>query len=348
MPCCAFYESIHGIHHDVTLPVCHNHWMEPLAEFVRLAVESTTPPAPVAVPKVADLRKKERWRHEKVDGATVVEYLHDRRGSQAQVWAGMFASSDANKDDDSSQMDIDVAGAGASKDCDSPIYSGCPQHACQRLVAARDFKSKAPIAVLVGKEISPQEAKDLRGSCGDDSVILRLGRFYDVRHDNLCQNRARRMRNPLIGRSQATVRLMKGSQAKGSPFCYWTIRASRNLKRGDVLQYAAGATQDISGAIDRSIAATSGSYDGAGDGAKEVDDDQDNDGEAHRDVSTAVGGPDVPFDAVTSFEIGMLPDGPPTYKENPLSLHMPKGSVLGPIARRPTRIAIKTSCESVL
>ena len=111
------------------------------------------------------------------------------------------------------------------------------------------------------------------------------------------------------------MKLMKGSQAKDSPFRYWTFRALRDLKRGDVLQCAAGATQNRSGAIDVSIAATFGSYDGAGGGAKEVDDDQDNDGDAHRDVSTAEGGPDVPFDAVTSFKIGMLPDGPPTYKE---------------------------------
>ena len=68
----AFYESIHGIHHDMTLPMVHNHWMQPLAEFVRLAIESTTPPPPVAVPKVADLWKKERWRTTMVDGANVV------------------------------------------------------------------------------------------------------------------------------------------------------------------------------------------------------------------------------------------------------------------------------------
>ena len=110
----------------MTLPVFHNHWMEPLAEFVRLAVESTTTPPPVTVPKVADLRKKERWRQIMVDGAIVVQYLHDRRGSKAQVWAAMFAYTDATKDDDSSQMDINVAGAGAFKDCDSPFIPATP------------------------------------------------------------------------------------------------------------------------------------------------------------------------------------------------------------------------------
>ena len=227
----AFYKSIHDIQHDLTLPVSHNHWMEPLAEFVRLAVESTTTPPPVTLPKVADLRKMDRRRMKMVAGANVVEYLHDKRGSKGQVWAGMFAFLDANKDDNMSRMDIDVAAAaGAFKDCDSPIDPAAPITTARTLVAARDFKLKAAIAVLVGKEISPEEAKVLRESCGDDSVILRLGRFYDVHHDNLCQNRARRMRNPLIRRSQATARLMQGSQSKGSPFYYWIIRALRNLK----------------------------------------------------------------------------------------------------------------------
>lgn len=188
-----------------------------------------------------------------------------------------------------SQMHIDVAAAGASKDCDSPIDPAAPSTPVTRFVAAGDFKLKAPIAVLVGKEISPQEAKVLRGSCGDDSVILRLGRFYDVRHDNLCQNRARRMRNPLIRRSQATVTVTQGKQAKCSPFCCWNIRASRNLKRRDGLQYAADATQNISGAIDRSIAATSGSYDRAGDGDIVAVVRRDKDRDAQSDDTTTAG-----------------------------------------------------------
>jgi len=135
---CEFYESIHGIHHDVTSSAFHNDWLDTLAECVRLASEPTTPPAPVAEPKVADLRKKERWRHIKEDGATVVEFLNYRRRSQAKVWAAMFSFSDGSKDDDSSLMDIVVAGAGASKDCDSPFIPATPSKPASRLVAARN------------------------------------------------------------------------------------------------------------------------------------------------------------------------------------------------------------------
>ena len=61
------------------------------------------------------------------------------------------------------------------------------------------------------------------------------------------------------------------------------------MKRGDVLQYAAGATQDISGAIDRSIAATSGSYDRAGDGNIDAVVRRDKDRDAHSDDTTTAG-----------------------------------------------------------
>ena len=138
----AFYESIHGIYHDVTLPVVHNHWMEPLAEFVRLAVESTTTPPPVTVPKVADLRKKERWRTKMVDGATVVQYLHDRRGSNAQVWAGMFAILRRKEGRRLSQMHIDVAAAGASKDCDSPFDPAAPSTPAKTLRCLQSLQTK--------------------------------------------------------------------------------------------------------------------------------------------------------------------------------------------------------------
>jgi hypothetical protein len=119
----------------------HNHWIKPLRDFDQLAVESTTTPLPVAKPKVADLWTIQRWQTKTVSGDTFVEHLHDKRGSEGQVWAGMFAFSDANKDDDMSRMDIDVAAAaGASKDGDSPIDPAAPSTPARRLVAAREFK----------------------------------------------------------------------------------------------------------------------------------------------------------------------------------------------------------------
>ena len=160
----AFYESIHDIYSDFTLSVYHNHWIEPLAELVNFAVESTTIPPPVTVPKMADLRKIERWRMNMVSGATVIEYLHHRRGSNGHVWARMFEYSDVKKDVDMLLMDINIAAAGVSKDCDSPFDPTAPIRPAKKLVAARDFKQNVAIGVLVGTRVSAAKAKDIRGN----------------------------------------------------------------------------------------------------------------------------------------------------------------------------------------
>jgi hypothetical protein len=82
----------------------------------------------------------DRWRIKMEAGAKVVEHLHDERGSKGQVWVGMFAFSDAKKDDDMSQMHIDLAAAGATKDCDNDIQLAAPITPARTLIAARDFK----------------------------------------------------------------------------------------------------------------------------------------------------------------------------------------------------------------
>jgi len=57
--------------------------------------------------------------------------------------------------------------------------------------------------------------------------------------------------------------------------------------RGEVLQFAVGAVQDISGTMDRIIAATSMKHDGADDGSNDVVVGRDNGGDAHSDDAKA-------------------------------------------------------------
>ena len=84
------------------------------------------------------------------------------------------------------QTHIDPAATGANKDCENIILPAAPDTPARTLIAARNLKPNAAIAVLVGTEVSAVKAKDVRALCGNDTVILRIGRFYDVSRDSLC------------------------------------------------------------------------------------------------------------------------------------------------------------------
>jgi hypothetical protein len=118
------------------------------------------------------------------------------------------------------------------------------------------------------------------------------------------------------------------------------------LKRGEVLQFAVGTAQDIGGAIDKIIAATSTSHDGLEMGLKKWMMARIMTGKPTE--TTLRPWEDQAF-RLMQWLILRLKSFRMTHratKKNPFALHVPKRSVIRPTARRSTRIAIKTSCES--